>query len=336
MNVIETSGLTHRFGTLTAVDRLDLRVPRGAVYGFLGANGAGKTTTIRLLLGLLRPHAGTITLFNTPLYGSPSPGEGGGRGRERGPGGEGPRDLRARIGSLVETPSLYPHLTGRENLEVVRRLQGTDPKRIGPVLARMDLTAAADRPVRGYSLGMRQRLGLAIALLSGPELLILDEPTNGLDPAGILEIRELVRRLPEEDGITVFLSSHLLHEIEQMATRIGILRAGALLFQGTPEELRGRLQPAVVLEVDRPDEAVRLLAAYGWPAQSAGPNRLLVPVDEPAEAARVNARLVAAGLGITHLAVQRPSLEDIFLSLTTDKSSPEGAAHAAAVASPAR
>jgi len=302
MNVIETSGLTRRFGKMTAVDRVDLAVPRGSVYGFLGANGAGKTTTIRLLLGLLRPHAGTISVL----------------------------DLR-RIGSLVETPSHYPHLTGRENLEVVRRLQGTHPRRIPAVLSRMELARDADRPVRQYSLGMRQRLGLAMALLGEPELLILDEPTNGLDPAGIQDIRELVRRLPGEDGITVFLSSHLLHEVEQIATRIGILRAGSLIFQGTPDELHSRLQPVVTLEVERPEEAARVLAADGWAAQPAAPGRLRVAAQDGAEAARINARLVAAGFAVSHLALERLSLEDIFLSLTHSQEIP----HAVPVASPA-
>ncbi|HKV10813.1 MAG TPA: ABC transporter ATP-binding protein [Thermoanaerobaculia bacterium] len=313
MNVIETSGLTRRFGKMKAVDRVDLAVPRGAVYGFLGANGAGKTTTIRLLLGLLRPDEGTISILGSPLS------------RRN-------QNILRRIGSLVENPSHYPHLTGRENLEVVRRLQGTDPRRIPAVLARMDLTADADRPVRQYSLGMRQRLGLAMALLGEPELLILDEPTNGLDPAGIQEMRELVRRLPAEDGITVFLSSHLLHEVEQIATRIGILRAGALLFQGTPAELRDRVQPAVTLEVDSPEKAARVLATDGWAsAPAAVPGRLRVAAEDGAAAARINARLVAAGFAVSHLALERPSLEDIFLSLTHTREVP----HAVPVASPA-
>jgi lantibiotic transport system ATP-binding protein len=334
MNVIETSSLTRRFGKMMAVDRVDLAVPRGAVYGFLGANGAGKTTTIRLLLGLLRPDEGTISILGSPLS------RGGRAGwRERGPGGEGPGggavrrgDLRRRIGSLVESPSNYPHLTGRENLEVVRRLQGTDPRRIPAVLSRMDLAADADRPVRQYSLGMRQRLGLAMALLSEPELLILDEPTNGLDPAGIQEMRELVRRLPGEDGITVFLSSHLLHEVEQIATRIGILRAGSLLFQGTPAELHGRLQPALTLEVDSPEKAARVLAADGWAFEPAAPGRLRVSAQDGLAAARINALLVAAGLAVSHLALERPSLEDIFLSLTHTPEAP----HAVPVASALR
>jgi lantibiotic transport system ATP-binding protein len=312
--VIETARLTHRYGNVLAVEDLDLQVPRGSVYGFLGANGAGKTTTIRMLLGLLRPHAGEVRLFGRPL-------------------GEHRAAVLRRVGSLVENPSLYPHLTGRENLEVIRRLLGVDAGSISRVLDRMGLTAAAHRLVRQYSLGMRQRLGLAIALLGEPELLILDEPTNGLDPAGIQEIREMVRRLPEQDGITVFLSSHLLHEVEQIASQVGILRAGRLVSQGSPEELRDHLQPSVLVEIapaERLADAERLLSGAGWLTEPGGPNRLRISAQAAEDAVRINAHLVGAGLGVCHLSLQRPSLEDVFLHLTT----PEGGLHA--VASPAR
>jgi ABC-type multidrug transport system ATPase subunit len=213
-SAITTSGLTRRFGMLTAVDDLDLRVPRSSIYGFLGPNGAGKTTTIRLLLGLIRPHAGEVQLFGEPL-------------RQR------RMVLLRRVGALVESPSLYPNLTGRENLEVTRRLIGGEKAQIGQALHIVHLEDAADRRVGGYSSGMKQRLSLALALLNTPELLILDEPTNGLDPAGIQEMRDLIVRLPQEYGVTVFLSSHLLAEVEQVATHIGIIRQGRLRFQGT-------------------------------------------------------------------------------------------------------
>src|ERR1051325_9454199 len=210
--LIETRGLTRRFGAQLAVDTLNLSVPAAGVYGFLGPNGAGKTTAIRMLLGLIRPTAGEVCLFGQSLNGNQ-------------------RSVLRRVGALVEAPSLYPHLTGRENLEVTRRLLGSDRNLVEVALATVKLTKDADRRVREYSLGMRQRLGLALALLNKPQLLILDEPTNGLDPAGIHEMRDLIRRFPAEFGVTVFLSSHLLSEVEQIASDIGIIHEGRLLFQ---------------------------------------------------------------------------------------------------------
>jgi len=191
-------------------------VPESGIYGFLGLNGAGKTTMIRLLLGLIKADAGSIRMFGQPFG----------------------HELLRRIGSLVEMPSLYSHLTGRENLEVTRRQIAAPRSRIDHALAVVRLDADADRLVREYSLGMKQRLGLALALLNAPQLLILDEPTNGLDPAGIHEIRELLRGMPREHGITVFLSSHLLSEVEQLAESIGIVHEGKLLFQGSLAQLR--------------------------------------------------------------------------------------------------
>ena len=210
--VIETNALTRRYGKRTAVDRVDLCVPRGEIYGFLGPNGAGKTTTIRMLLGLIRPTAGTVRLFGENFH------------RHR-------MSVLRRVGSLVESPSYYGHLTGAENLEVVRRLLGAPKKRIAEALEIVRLTEAADRPVKGYSLGMKQRLGIAIALLGHPELLILDEPTNGLDPAGIQEMRRLIKDMPRKYGMTVLVSSHLLSEIDQIATQVGIIHEGRLIFQ---------------------------------------------------------------------------------------------------------
>src|SRR5262245_58240224 len=220
-HAIETRRLTRRFGTQLAVDDLNLSAPEAGVYGFLGPNGAGKTTTIRMLLGLIRPDAGEVWLFGAPLAANR-------------------QSLMRRVGALVEVPSLYPHLTGRENLEVTRRLLGGPRELIDRALDIVKLTADSHRRVREYSLGMRQRLGLALALLNKPELLILDEPTNGSDPAGIHEMRDLIRRLPAEFGITVFLSSHLLSEVEQIAGHIGIIHQGRLLFQGTLPELQAQ------------------------------------------------------------------------------------------------
>ncbi len=295
--VIETTGLTRRFGKLVAVEDLALQVPAYSVYGFLGPNGAGKTTTICMLLGLLRPNAGEVRLFGEPLA----------RGRGK---------LLARVGALVEAPSLYPHLTGEENLEIVCRLIGARRALVGRALETVRLQDAARRVVGQYSQGMRQRLGLAVALLNEPELLILDEPTNGLDPAGIHEMRELICRLPEEHGVTVFLSSHLLGEIEQVATHIGIVGKGRMLFQGPPEQLQARLQEEIQIGVDQREMALRVLANAGWAVHPNGNGRLHVAANGKSDAALLNAQLVKAGINVFHLSLEQPSLEDIFLKLT--------------------
>ena len=297
--VVTTTGLTRRFGKLTAVDDLGLNVPYGSIYGFLGPNGAGKTTTIRLLLGLIQPHAGQVRLFDVPLR----------------PGWRAPL---SRASALVESPSLYPNLTGRENLEVTRRLVGGERAQIGRALQIVGLGADADRRVRGYSAGMKQRLGLALALLSTPELLILDEPTNGLDPAGIQEVRDLIARLPGEYGVTVFLSSHLLAEVEQVATHIGIIQAGRLRFQGTQESLRAQMEEHVVLQVEEPREAEASLRAAGWTVHRNGGHRLTVAANGLSDAAMINAHLVGEGVNVYHLGLEHPTLEDMFIALTSD------------------
>jgi ABC-2 type transport system ATP-binding protein len=295
--VIETSGLIRRFGDLVAVDNLDLCVPRGSVYGFLGPNGAGKTTTIRMLLGLIRPDGGKVHIFGERLD-------------------EHRLKLMKRVGALVETPSLYPHLTGRENLEVTRRLIGAPRQQIEQVLATVHLEQAAEHCVKGYSTGMRQRLALALALLGEPDLLILDEPTNGLDPAGIREMRGFLRRLPQAHGVTVFLSSHLLSEVEQIATHIGIVSQGRLLFQGTPDELQAHLDSQVTLGVDRPEAAARTLTEKGWSVGQNGGHRLHVAVNDRSDVTLINAQLVQGGINVFHLNLEQPSLEDVFLRLT--------------------
>jgi ABC-type multidrug transport system ATPase subunit len=297
--VIQTSELTRRFGKLTVVDCLDLQVPRGSVYCFLGPNGAGKTTTIRMLLGLIWPNAGEVWLYGKALQ-------------------ENRLALLGRVGALVESPSLYPNLTGYENLEVTRRLVGGRKEQIEHVLHLVRLEGTADRRVRGYSNGMRQRLGLALALLNWPEMLILDEPTNGLDPAGIQEMRELIVRLPEEYGVTVFLSSHLLAEVEQVATHIGIIREGRLRFQGTLEHLHAQMEEHVVLGVDQLQKAKTLLQQAGWTAHSNGGHRITVVANDRSDAAMINAQLVQAGVNVYHLNLEQPTLEDIFMTLTNN------------------
>jgi ABC-2 type transport system ATP-binding protein len=296
--VIETHALTRRFGSVLAVDDLSLHVPQGSVYGFLGPNGAGKTTTIRMLLDLVRPDRGEIELFGEAL-----------ERRSR-------VALLRQIGALVDAPSLYPHLTGRENLAVTQRLVGLDRSRIEDVLRIVKLEADADRLVEGYSQGMRQRLGLALALLGAPRLLVLDEPTNGLDPAGIHEIRDLIRSFPADHGITVFLSSHLLAEIEQMATHVGIVGRGRLLFEGTLGELQSRRPECLVIEVDEPQRAASILRESGCEVEVAGDSSLRLKVSDRAEIARVADLLVGAGVKLYQLRTDRPTLEDLFLDLT--------------------
>jgi ABC-type multidrug transport system ATPase subunit len=284
------------YGRTAAVCGLSLCVPRQSVYGFLGPNGAGKSTTIRMMLGLQRPDRGAIWLFGSHLSATRV-------------------GLLKRAGSLVEAPSLYSHLTGRENLEVHRRLLGLPKAAIDGALAAVDLVPVAGRLVRQYSMGMKQRLGLAQALLGDPELLLLDEPTNGLDPAGIHEVRTLIRELPKRRGVTVFLSSHLISEVERVATHLAIISAGRLRFEGTLEELRSRSEPVIVVEVDQPERAHALLTGLGRTVRREG-GRLLIAPDSGCGPAQINAALVQAGVGVSHLVTQHLTLEDLFLELT--------------------
>jgi lantibiotic transport system ATP-binding protein len=255
------------YESTTAVRDLTLSVPAQSVYAFLGPNGAGKSTTIRIMLGLQRPTRGRVWLFNRPLDADRVA-------------------LLRRVGSLVEAPSVYLHLTGRENLEVHRRLLGLSKPSIDDALEQVGLASVADRLVRNYSSGMKQRLGLAQALLGSPELLLLDEPTNGLDPAGIHEVRSLIRDLPKH-GVTVFLSSHLLAEVEQVATHLAIISRGQLRFEGTQEELQKKNKPTIVLKVDQMDRACTLLNARGVIATREG-DRLMIAPDTLYAPAQIN------------------------------------------------
>jgi len=296
MLAIQTHGLTRHYPGGHGVDELELAVPAGAVYGFLGPNGAGKTTTIRLLLGLLRADRGSIRLHDLPLD-------------------RGHRGALARVGALVESPSLYPHLSGRQNLEVTRRLLAAPPSRIDEVLDITGMAGAAARKVRDYSLGMRQRLAIALALLNQPRLLVLDEPGNGLDPAGILDMRRLLRTLATDHGITVFVSSHQLGEIEQVASHVGVLHAGRLRFQGTMAELRARSRPRLHLRCDDPMRARLLLAAAGEQVDHAGDDGLAVALQSRPES-ELNRLLVEAGLAVSHLVREQASLESLFFDVT--------------------
>lgn len=292
--IIRTSSLTRRFKSKLAVRGVSLEVPRGGVYAFLGPNGAGKSTTIRMLLGLLTPDSGQVELFGQSLVTHRAA-------------------ILQRTGSLVESPSVYPHLTAAENLEITRRILGAPRNDISRVLAIVGLSYAGPKLVRTFSLGMKQRLGLAQALLGRRELLILDEPTNGLDPAGITEMRQLIRQLPTEHGITVFLSSHLLGEVEQVATHVGILSQGALVFQGTAAEIDVLRQPRLRIRAARADAALAHVCAKGW-AASAVDGDLIFTNGGPAAA--INRSLIEAGFDVDHVAVESATLEDIFLGLT--------------------
>ena len=310
---IETSGLTKRFGHQAAVDGIDLAVPRGAVYGFLGPNGSGKTTTIRVMPGLAAATSGTVSILGRSMP-------------DRG------RDVLPRVGALVEGPAFYPFLSGAANL---RRLDSADrdaspatrAARVADALDRVGLTHAAGKKVRAYSLGMKQRLGIAHALLSPRELLVLDEPTNGLDPQGTREVRALVRSLAA-DGATVFVSSHLLAEVEQMCTHAAVMSAGRLVAQGTLDELRAVGRPRVTVRTPDVDVAARVLRGLGLdPAAPASVGAGPVPDGEdalltapqsdpgvPAEA--ISAALVTAGVRLRGFGVDGATLEDRFVALT--------------------
>jgi ABC-type multidrug transport system ATPase subunit len=292
---IETRALTKRYGdAIVAVDDLDLRVRRGEVYGFLGPNGAGKTTTLRMLLGLVRPTSGQATVLGAP------PGS--------------PQGL-ARIGALVETPAFYPYLSGRDNLRVLARHAGVSEDRVEAVLAEVRLSGRAGDRSATYSLGMKQRLGVAAALLKDPELLILDEPTNGLDPAGMAEMREFMRSLGE-GGRTLVLSSHLMGEIEQVSDRVGVIRDGSLVAEGTVEELRGRA--GLRVRAEPLSEAARLVGALPAVDQVISVDGLLDVAVDTAQAPAINRALVEAGIAVSELYAQKASLEDVFLELTAN------------------
>jgi len=297
--VIQTNDLTRHFRDVTAVDRISLRVPHGSIYGFLGPNGAGKTTTIRLLLRLIRPDEGTVSVFGLSLP------------PQR-------RVILRKVGAFVELPSLYPHLTGYENLDITRRLLRVDRQKISEVLQTVRLEQDAKRLVRGYSLGMRQRLALALALLGDPELLILDEPTNGLDPAGIQEIRALIRHLAADRGITVFMSSHLLNEVEQIATHVGIVLKGKLIFEGTLDQVRKTSGTFIQIKTDRAEDGLRLLRDRGFAVQRFSADELRINNDSQIKPATITKLLVENQMEVSQINMINPSLEEIFMQLTSE------------------
>ena len=298
--VLETEELTKRYGRRVAVDGLSLRVERGDIFGFLGQNGAGKSTTIRMALGLVRPTSGRVSLLGYNMARDPI------------------RALR-RTGAIVETPSFYPHFSGRQNLSLLAAMSGgAEKRRIDEVLDIVGLRARAGDPAGVYSHGMRQRLGIAQALLPNPDFVILDEPTDGLDPQGIHEMRSLIRRLRDDLGLTVLLSSHLLFEIEQICNRVAIIDHGKLLYQGTLEKLVAS-DKTVKLTVDRMEEARALLAAD--PALSVvrnGEGSLYVKMSDE-QIPMMNRLLVERGFQVMELSPQRETLEDVFMRLTSQR-----------------
>jgi ABC-2 type transport system ATP-binding protein len=296
--IVETERLTKRFGARVAVDAVDLHIPRGSAFGYLGPNGAGKTTLIRMLLGLTSATSGSMRLLGRPVP------------EER-------ANALARVGAIVEEPRFHPFLSGRENLEIIAAARDAAAfARIDGALERVGLGARADERVKKYSLGMRQRLGVARALLGDPELLILDEPTNGLDPAGILEFRNLVRRLVGE-GRTVVLSSHLLDEVEKICDAVAIVDRGSVVWQGPIDAIRGGGRATLLVEVDDIPAALALLDEHAVEATEDGLRVVLAADDAARLAAEINRTLVAAGLAVRRLEPSRASLEERFLEITS-------------------
>lgn len=294
--IVQTQKLSKIYGSNHCVNQVDLCVQEGEIYGFLGPNGAGKTTTLKMLLGLIPPSEGTIKIFEKELN----------KNRAY---------ILQHTGSLIESPSYYGHLTGLENLKIMQRLRNIPNRNVDEVLRIMRLEEQKNKKVAQYSLGMKQRIGIAMALLAFPKLLILDEPTNGLDPAGIEEIRELIKSLPERFGITVLLSSHLLTEIEQIATTIGIIDQGNLLFQGSMSSLRQQEQITISFQTGDQRKARQLIQDQGYVFDQQD-NRLVFHNIADSEIAKINQLLVEHHISVHRIEEKKKSLEEIFLQLT--------------------
>lgn len=297
MNIIQTSDLCKQYGGALRVSHLNLSVPEGSVYGFLGPNGAGKSTTLKMILGLVRPTAGSIEVLGKSMDSANR------------------LAVLRQVGSLIESPSYYGHLTGEENLRIVQTLRGVPEKNIREVLQIVRLDGQRGKKAAHYSLGMKQRLGLAAALLGYPKLLILDEPTNGLDPAGIQEMRELICDLPRRFGMTVVVSSHLLSEIDQMADHVAIIREGELVFQDTLETLHSRSCRHLAMKTTDNETARRILKEQELSCQEQD-DYLILPVLRDEAAARLTCFLARQHIGVVRLEERQKSLEDIFLELT--------------------
>ncbi len=298
MHCLETHGLFHRYSSGDIVlEEIDLQVPQGSIYGFLGPNGAGKTTTLRLILGLLKKQRGTIAIFGQSLETCRV-------------------EILRRVGVLIETPSLYDHLTARENLTLLQNIYQCPDDRIHQVLEQVGLSATGSKKVGRFSLGMKQRLGIAVALLHGPELLILDEPTNGLDPNGMIEMRDLLLRLNRENGLTILLSSHLLLEIEKLVTHLGIISRGRMVFQGTLDELKQKQQRTLSSFVCTSDDkqALKIIGEADKHATCVK-GKIVLSALSKERMAGLNRRLVESGLDVHEIGTTSNDLESIFLEL---------------------
>ena len=293
---MKTVGLSKEYGGVFRVKDLGLQIGEGEVYGFLGPNGAGKSTTMKMLLGLVHPTRGKISIFGETLTEKTRIG------------------LLSKIGSLIESPAYYGHLTGLENMRVIQKLMDLPEKNIQEALRVVRMEKQMNKKVKYYSLGMKQRLGIAMALARFPKLLILDEPTNGLDPAGIEEIRELLQSLAIKYGMTVMISSHILSEIDQMATSVGIIDKGEMIFQGSMEELRAKSSHSIVMRVQSREKAVGVLEDYRPKITPDGEIAFDRLSDDAV--ARINSRLVENGVPVFRIEERRKSLEEIFLDLT--------------------
>jgi lantibiotic transport system ATP-binding protein len=299
--VIKTDSLSYHFSSgQKTLDDINLRVEKGSIYGFLGPNGAGKTTTLRLILGLLRNQHGDIKVFDENISSNRL-------------------SILRRIGSLIEQPSIYGHLTARENLEVYRKIFKVSKSRIEEVLALVDLSNTGKKRARQFSLGMKQRLSIAIALLHKPELLILDEPTNGLDPNGIIETRELIKKLNKEEGVTIIVSSHILAEVEKMASHVGIIHKGKMLFQGTLPELQNLKNKKNFIQIDTSDNAAaeRILSQEEAILTN---GQLVLPYKSREATAMVNRKLMENNIDVYMLQPRQNDLEQLFIDITSDKS----------------
>ncbi|MFC3560935.1 ABC transporter ATP-binding protein [Pedobacter jamesrossensis] len=294
---IETVGLNFNFGNQAIVKDLSLQVPKGSIYGFLGPNGAGKTTTIKILLNLLQSPADQVFIFGKEIN----------RNRIA---------TLKRVGALVEQPAIYGHLSGKENLINRCILLGIKKSKADEMLALVGLTEAANKKSSKYSLGMKQRLGIALALVSDPELLLLDEPTNGLDPNGIIEIRNLMLDLATKHNKTILVSSHLLAEIERTATHVGIINKGQLLFQGTIDELHQLSKPMLEIDVDKIEEAATFLSQSGYEITEQTAKKITIPFTGTKESGTVNTLLIQNGFTVSSLYQQRKDLENLFLDIT--------------------
>ena len=294
--IVQTHNLTKTYEGIHRVDQVHLQVEEGEIYGFLGPNGAGKTTTLKMLLGLVKPSKGDIEIFGKSLK------------RHR-------STILQRTGSLIESPSYYGHLTGLENMKVMQRLRNVPDQNVEEALRIVRLENQKNKKAEQYSLGMKQRLGIAMSLLAFPKLLILDEPTNGLDPAGIGGIRELIKSLPKRYGMTVLISSHLLSEIDQIATSVGIISEGKLLFQGSMASLRKKGNTSIYIKTGDNAKAEQLFLSKGYRSVQDG-SRLKVGYLDDTEIAEMNRLLVEHHIPVTRIEEHKKSVEDIFLELT--------------------